>query len=127
MFEAGALSKSLDSAHVVPLLFGGIEPTGIQGPLEQFQAAKFSKEDMKRTVSVVNSGLGENALKPDVYERVFDMWWPSLIKDVESALSIAIQPSVDPTRSERDLLEEILSRVRASSRLWSSDISGGVA
>lgn len=36
LFEAGALSKNLDRSRVCPLLFGGMEPTDVKGPLVQF-------------------------------------------------------------------------------------------
>ena len=45
MFEAGALSKKLDTSRVCPILFAGLETTDLKGPLGQFQAAKFNKED----------------------------------------------------------------------------------
>ena len=38
MFEAGALSKSVKRARIIPLLFD-IEATDIKGPLLQFQTA----------------------------------------------------------------------------------------
>jgi len=49
MFEAGALSKSLDKAHVCPVLFG-IHNTDLAGPLKQFQTTEFQKEDFKKLV-----------------------------------------------------------------------------
>ncbi len=48
MFEAGALSKKLDASRVCPILFGGVETTDLKGPLVQFQAAKFSEDEMRR-------------------------------------------------------------------------------
>ncbi|CEN38040.1 toll/interleukin-1 receptor domain-containing protein [Capnocytophaga cynodegmi] len=111
MFEAGALSKNIEKSKVVPLLFG-VEPSDIQGPLVQFQAAKFSKTEMKKVVNMINSELGENSLSPDVIDSVFDMWWTKLesqIKEVEeSAKSIENKG----LRTERDLIEEILSLTR---------------
>lgn len=111
MFEAGALSKNIEKSKVVPLLFG-VEPSDIQGPLVQFQAAKFSKTEMKKVVNMINSELGENSLSPDVIDSVFDMWWTKLesqIKEVEESAK-----SIDNKglRTERDLIEEILSLTR---------------
>jgi len=60
MFEAGALSK-LGKSRVCPILFG-VDPTDIQGPLVQFQAAKFEKEDLQRVVRMINKELGDLAL-----------------------------------------------------------------
>ena len=83
LFEAGALSKNLDRSKVCPLLFGDIEPTDIKGPLEQFQAAKFGKAEVKRVLKMVNTEMGgEMALGSDVLDSVFEMWWPKLDEQV---------------------------------------------
>lgn len=107
MFEAGALSKSLDKSRVCPILFG-LEPTDLKGPLAQFQASKFQKNEVRRVVRTINSELKESALANDVLDSVFDMWWPSLEKDVQRELEKRVKPEDETVRSERDLLEEIL-------------------
>ncbi len=111
MFEAGALSKNIEKSKVVPLLFG-IEPSDIQGPLVQFQAAKFSKSEMKKVVKMINSELGELALSTDVIENVFEMWWPKLEAQIKEAEEKAKSNNNKDLRSERDLLEEVLSLTR---------------
>lgn len=110
MFEAGALSKNIDKSKVCPLLFG-IEPSDIQGPLVQFQAAKFSKKEMKRVIKMMNSELGETSLANDVLDSVFEMWWQKLEEKIQSELSLTKEPKSD-LRTERDLLEEILKLTR---------------
>lgn len=72
LFEAGALSKSLSRAKVVPLLFG-MELTDLRGPLVQFQAATFEKSEMKRVIRMINSELGDIALPSDVLDASFDV------------------------------------------------------
>jgi hypothetical protein len=114
MFEAGALSKNMDKSKVCPLLFG-VEPTDIQGPLIQFQAAKFTKDEMKKVVKMINSELGELALVTEVFENVFEMWWPKLNEKIEAELSKPIKSSDKDVRAERDILEEILSLTRGIS------------
>ncbi|MBQ0907932.1 toll/interleukin-1 receptor domain-containing protein [Flavobacterium sp. F-328] len=111
MFEAGALSKNIEKSKVVPLLFG-IEPSDIQGPLVQFQAARFSKSEMKKVVKMVNSELGETALAPDVIDSVFEMWWPKLESQIKEAEEKAKSVDNKDLRSERDLIEEVLSLTR---------------
>jgi len=56
MFETGALSKSISAARVCPLLFG-VEPSDVKGPLVQFQAAPFAKDEMKKAVRMMNQEL----------------------------------------------------------------------
>jgi hypothetical protein len=116
MFEAGALSKSLTSARVCPLLFG-IEPSDIKGPLVQFQAAPFTKEEMKKAVKMMNQELGAAALAGDVVDDVFEMWWPRIDEGVKKILSTVQTPGKQKVRSERDILDEILERVRAAPSL----------
>lgn len=112
LFEAGALAKNLDRSKVCPLLFDAMEPTDVKGPLVQFQAAQFSKEEMKRVVKMMNGELTEAALPPDVLESVFEMWWPKLDEQVRGVLDGANKTDEESRRSERDLLEEVLALTR---------------
>lgn len=107
MFEAGALSKSMDKARVCPMLFG-VEPTDLAGPLVQFQAAPFSKDEVHKAIKTINSQLGESALQPSVVDSVFEKWWPDLDEKVQKALAKDRKKSGSELRSDRELLEEVL-------------------
>lgn len=115
LFEAGALSKNLDQSRVCPILFG-VEPSDVSGPLVQFQASRFDREEMKRVVGMMNSELGDQALAPDVLDSVFEMWWPKLQTLVEEALQARPTDNQAPPsgRSGREILEEILALMRSS-------------
>lgn len=115
LFEAGALAKNLDKSKVCPLLFGGLEPTEVKGPLVQFQAANFSRDEVKRVVMMINSELGEAALQTNVFDKVFDMWWPTLSSQVEAALAKPEAGKGKDRRTDRDMLEEILMLTRRES------------
>jgi hypothetical protein len=92
----------------------GLEPTDIKGPLVQFQAAKFEASEIKRVVKMINSELGENSLAADVFDQVFNMWWPKLESDVSQVRNI---PAASfRSRSERDMLEEVLALSRSISK-----------
>lgn len=108
LFEAGALAKNLEKSKVCPLLFG-MEPTDVKGPLVQFQAAKFEVSEMKRVVKMINSELGDAGLPSDVLDEVFGMWWPKLESDIGEQMRSISGPRKERARSERDLLEEVLS------------------
>jgi hypothetical protein len=116
LFEAGALAKNLDRSKVCPLLFGAIEPTDVKGPLVQFQAAQFSRDEMKRVVKMINGELGDAALTPDVLESVFDMWWLKLTEQVTNELEREDSHENNARRTERDLLEEVLALTRDLAR-----------
>jgi hypothetical protein len=110
MFEAGALSKNVGTAKVVPILVG-LEPDDVRGPLEQFQHARVDPTDMKRLIRMLNSELRDIALTDDRLERAFTKWWPELESQVSSLLSTAKGATTkEPT--DRELLEEIVSLAR---------------
>lgn len=115
MFESGALSKSIDKAHVCPVLFG-IHNTDLTGPLKQFQTIEFDKEDFKKLVSVINNKLGENKLPVKVLDSVFEKWWTELKTKIDIIIKKFGQDDTEPVRTERDLLEEILELNRMNLR-----------
>lgn len=107
MFEAGALSKSMEKARVCPMLFG-VEPTDLAGPLVQFQAAPFSKEEVHKVIKTINAQLGDQALEISVIDSVFAKWWPELDEKIQKILAKERKKSGSELRSDRDLLEEVL-------------------
>lgn len=115
LFEAGALSKSIEKSSVCTLLFD-IEPSDIKGPLTSFQATRFIKEDFKKLVIAINNAAAEARLDPSVLDDVFDMWWPKLQAEVDQILKSEGKESKKQKRTDRDILEELLelSRLNAS-------------
>lgn len=111
LFEAGALSK-LEKSKVAPLLLG-LEPTDVFGPLSQLQLTKFNREECFKLIKSLNRALDSRALEPSVLTNVFDKWWPELEEKVKAAMQIALPSPGSTKRPERDLLEEVLERVRA--------------
>ncbi|PRG53774.1 hypothetical protein C6V06_12925 [Burkholderia gladioli] len=124
LFEAGALSKSIQQSHVCTLLFD-LEPTDIKGPLTSFQATKFSKDDFKKLVLTINSSSGDLRLDAAVMDTVFEMWWPKLESQVVEILKNHGVEGKPTKRSERDILEELLelSRMAATRAVRPSRIS----
>lgn len=114
MFEAGALAKNLDRSRVIPLLLN-VEPADLSGPLSQFQAVCFDKIEVKRMVKVVNEELADNALESTVLDSVFEKWWPELEGKVQSILNDTRVAIVGPSRTDREVLEEVLELMREMS------------
>lgn len=114
LFEAGALSKSLEKSHVCPVIFG-ISNTDLSGPLKQFQTTEFERSEFHKLIVVINNKLGENKLPSKTLDTVFDKWWPDLQVKVDAISRSVAEPS-EPVRSERDLIEEILILTRANAR-----------
>jgi hypothetical protein len=111
LFEAGALSKSIQQSHVCTLLFD-LEPTDIKGPLTSFQATKFIKEDFRKLVLTINGSAGDLRLEQIVMDAVFEMWWPKLESQVSDILKHHGLGAKTAKRSERDILEELLELTR---------------
>jgi hypothetical protein len=112
MFEAGALSKQLES-RVCPILFG-LNPIDIQGPLTQFQLNKFYPDGIYRVLSSINELSEPNSLSLEILRDTFERWWPELDSRITKAKPMISSPSISSLRSERDLIEEILIRIRNS-------------
>lgn len=114
LFEAGALSKNFDAAHVCTILFN-LEPTDLKGPLTSFQTTRFQKDDMRKLISTINNSAGDSKLESSVLTSVFDMWWPKLEERVKEILASAQDGDIDERRSDRDILEELLQLSRMNS------------
>ncbi len=117
MFEAGALSKNVDKSKVCPILFGGITSSDVQGPLAQFQSAKFEKEEIRKVIGMINRELGDSGLANKVFDEVFDMWWPKLEERIETALKAVKKVSDKGERSEKDILEEVVKLTRQTAMM----------
>lgn len=120
MFEAGALSKNVGRAKVVPILLD-LELSDVRGPLMQFQCARFGAAEIKRILRMLNSELKDVSLTDDVLESAFTMWWPTLEKQVAQLLRHPSNEEPADVRSERDLLEEILALSRSIAQRQSEE------
>jgi hypothetical protein len=110
LFEAGALSKFVNETNVCPYLFN-LKPADVEGPLAQFQACISNKEGTWKLIESINSSLGDEKIDDGVINEVFSNFWPSL-EDAIKLIPTDNEPDMTKTRSERDLLEEILDRIR---------------
>ena len=113
LFEAGALSKSIDNSRVVPYLYG-VSQAQLEGPLAQFQAAFANKDSTLDVIKSINGASEENRLESTRIETAFETWWPQL----ESVFTNIPETTekASPSRTDRDLLEEILRLSRQTSR-----------
>ena len=83
-FEAGALSKWVAFANVAPVLFS-MPASQLQGPLAQFQATIFSKEDILKLLKSL-SAAGGKAIIASNLERSLEYSWPVLRDRVDAIL-----------------------------------------
>lgn len=113
LFEAGALSKTLDKTFVCPYLLR-VKPSDLQGPLVQFQATKAEKEDTRKLLYTINKALGDQSLSEVQVGSAFEKWWPDLETRLKSVPPG--EPSLPQRRPDGELLEEILELVRRQAR-----------
>lgn len=109
-FEAGALSKSLKESSTCTLLFGGLSPTDVEGPLSMFQHTVFSKPDILKLVHAINKA-SEHPVDDARLIVVFEKFWPDLNASIGTANSTGAEIARE-IRKDRDLLEEILGLSR---------------
>jgi hypothetical protein len=118
MFEAGSLSNKLDKSRVCPVLFE-IENTDLTGPLATFQTTRFIKDDIRKLMGTVNDLCGDNKLSDRVFSDTFEMFWPTLDKDIYAIITLDKETkkykSVKKIRTDREILDEILEHVRMNS------------
>lgn len=116
LFEAGALSKFEDSS-LCCLLIGGLKPTDISTPLSQFQNCAFEKNSFRKLILDINKRRS-SPLESERFNLLFDAFWPKIEEEYQSLCDIYNKApnKLASERGERDLLEEILFRVRSLER-----------
>jgi hypothetical protein len=112
LFEAGALSKSVQSTYVCPLLLE-LQHAEVEGPLSQFQATTTEQTDVLKLVKTLNSALVE-PLSDSHIERSFAKWWPELEEALQKLPSES--GAVSPHRDQREMITEILDLIRVQGR-----------
>ena len=109
-FEAGALAKTIDVSHVVPLAVD-LKPSDVTLPLGQFQAKPATEEGVAAILVSINASC-ERPLPESLLDTATRKWWPDLdekLAEIEERKTPADTP---PRRSDRDILEELLDTVR---------------
>ena len=109
LFEAGALSKSIKSSRVVPYLHE-VSQAQLQGPLAQFQAAVADRSSTLGVIESINGALEGDGLEQARLETAFETWWPRLKEGLDNIPEATEE--APPSRTERDILEEVLSLSR---------------
>jgi hypothetical protein len=114
LFEAGAISKAVNSEpHVFTYLLD-CSPSDVEAPLGQFQHTRTDRPDTLRLVQSLNVALGEASRPKEQVAAGFELLWPKLHEMLE-AIPVATEPPAPP-RSLESMLEEILELARAQAR-----------
>ena len=113
-FEAGALSKSLDSR--ISALMIDIVTSDIQGPLSRFQATRCEKEDFYQLVCDINEA-SENQISEKVLKNSFEAIWDKLNGNIQRIIKERSKNSIKEKNKETNketngILEELLQLLR---------------
>ncbi len=108
-YEAGAISKTLDTSKVVPILMD-LDLSDIAAPLGQFQAKKLDRPGLRDIIRSIQNE-SETPIPEERAERLLDRLWPDFekgLKEIPEGI-----PDTKKVRSETDVLEDLVSSVRA--------------
>jgi hypothetical protein len=110
-FEAGAISKAVENARVVPLLYGFSSLADVPPPLGQFHAKTADELGIRKIVlsinALIDSPMGESQL-----DGIFKALWPELKLRLEAVPKNGKVDLTKPQRPDRELLEELLQLAR---------------
>jgi hypothetical protein len=119
LFEAGALSKSMLDAKVIPLLFG-LELGDLSGPLSQFQALKIDQKGIMDVITAINA-VSETKASETTINQLVPAIWSQLQQKIDSIPGKA--PAGKHIRPNGEILEELVSQVRGlGARMSERDI-----
>jgi len=117
-FEAGALSKSVDTSRVSPFLLD-MRPADLVGPLSQFQATLPELEDVTRLLRSINS-FAERPVDEARLVKSVQMWWSGLDEQLEAIRRQGRQPETEHKRESTEMIEELLEITRGIQRRFLS-------
>lgn len=108
LFEAGALSKSMQDSKVIPLLLG-LEYSDIGDPLAQFQAKKVDQVGLGEVIQAIEK-VSDNKNREELIRRRFNGLWADFEKMIEEIPDRA--PTEKHMRPQTEILEELVTSVR---------------
>lgn len=111
LFEAGALSKTIDdNTRLCTYLLGGLQPQDVKAPLGLFQATRAIERDTQKLVRAINRALSDDPIPEQDLDDLFTAMWPML----EEKLKAMPEPehTVPAPRPIEDMVAEILEMTR---------------
>ena len=109
LFEAGALSKTVEASAVCPYLFD-LDVSELSGPFSQFQAKKSDRAGTLDLIRAINA-QASNALDSVRLLQVFEGLWGNFHEQINSIPKRSEETK--PARSHLEVLEDLVTSVRA--------------
>lgn len=115
LFEAGALSKTLNESFVCPYLID-LDVTQVSSPLADFNMTRAIREDTLKLVRTLNKAVGGEVAN-DRIDRTFEKFWPDLEKKISAVVEQKVQEKkARPPRTQEEILEDIYRRLLSLER-----------
>jgi TIR domain len=111
-FEAGAIAKNVGVARMCPVLID-LSPADVPPPLSSFQMKSLKREDVLAIFEMINNSRGDQALSKEELKDAFGARWDEFDSKLSEVLKSSKPSSAKEPRKDRELLEEILDRVRS--------------
>jgi hypothetical protein len=125
LYEAGALSKTLDTkTRICTYLLGGLQHRDVKPPLGMFQATMAEKEETRKLLHSINNHLDVAPVPESGLDMLFEKMWPSL----EAELAVLPKTGAPPEkRSTEDMVAEVLEYTRAMPDMFRQQLMSIVA
>lgn len=119
-YEAGAIAKTVGRSRLIPVLCD-LDHVSLPSPMNLFQAKRLDRNGLFDVCKAVNIALGQTSLKPEVFNKAFNQWWPALelvIQNINPEISSEKPELQDPVRIAVDRLSERVGNLaRANEQL----------
>lgn len=100
LYEAGALSRAIPKARVIPYLVN-LTPEQVHGPLAQFHAAIANESGSLKLLNSINRLFGDPVLDPIVLKEQFELRWPKLNGTIQEVLNMDASEPMSPILGRR--------------------------
>jgi TIR domain len=123
-FEAGVLSKGINTGRVIPLIFGEPE-LKLKAPLSQFQVKHFSEKGVFETLESINNCLIDKKSKNEI-NNFINLTWENIYAKVDQELVKYQNLDISPATGNIDILNNLYSLIRISP-VYSIDFANSIA
>lgn len=104
LFEAGALSKSIEKARIIPYLLN-MSIEDVKGPLEQFNMAQATKDETRKLLTSIRESIGADAPPESTINTLFERFWPDLEEVILKIAPSSVMPHSE-VGDDESLLQE---------------------
>lgn len=123
-FEAGALSKFVNEGYVSPFLLN-LKKSEVKGPLLQFQATAYEKEDVRKLLYSINKACGEEGLEVSRLDTAFNLMWDNLKGQLDEIIQKYTcgetqEDVIEKANPTDDIMEQVLDLARSQQKLLNS-------